>query len=64
MYVNYPDEEIKATDENKTIGIILRKNKKEGTIKYRLGQGDKQIFTSGYKMYFSEGQIFKFIRKR
>ncbi|MEO6722520.1 MAG: PDDEXK nuclease domain-containing protein, partial [Ferruginibacter sp.] len=49
MYVNYYDEEIKAPDENKTIGIILCKNKKESTIKYTLGKGNKQIFASKYK---------------
>ena len=64
MYVNYYDEEIKAPDENKTIGIILCKNKKESTIKYTLGKGNKQIFASKYKVYFPEKQILKLIREQ
>lgn len=64
MYVNYYDEEIKAPDENKTIGIILCKNKKESTIKYTLGKGNKQIFASKYKVFFPEKQILKLIREQ
>ena len=64
MYVNYYDEEIKTPDENKTIGIILCKNKKESTIKYTLGKGNKQIFASKYKVYFPEKQILKLIREQ
>ncbi|MEO6550420.1 MAG: PDDEXK nuclease domain-containing protein [Ferruginibacter sp.] len=61
MYVNYYDEEIKSADEHKTIGIILCKNKKESTIKYTLGKGNKQIFASKYKVYFPEKQILKLL---
>jgi predicted nuclease of restriction endonuclease-like (RecB) superfamily len=64
MYVNYYDEEIKAAEENKTIGIILCKNKKESTIKYTLGKGNKQIFASKYKMFFPEKQILKLISEQ
>ncbi|MEO7263353.1 MAG: PDDEXK nuclease domain-containing protein [Ferruginibacter sp.] len=64
MYVNYYDEELKAADENKTIGIILCKNKKESTIKYTLGGGNKQIFASKYKMYFPEKQILKLLKEQ
>ncbi len=64
MYVNYYDEVMKAADENKTIGIILCKNKKESTIKYTLGKGNKQIFASKYKVYFPEKQILKLIREQ
>jgi predicted nuclease of restriction endonuclease-like (RecB) superfamily len=64
MYVNYYDEELKAAEENKTIGLILCKNKKEGTIKYTLGKGNKQIFASKYKMYFPEKQILKLLREQ
>ncbi len=62
MYVNYFDEEIKAAEESKTIGIILCKNKKESTIKYTLGKDNKQIFASKYKMYFPEKQILKLLQ--
>ncbi len=64
MYVNYYDEEIKAAEENKTIGIILCKNKKESTIKYTLGKDNKQIFASKYKVFFPEKQILKLLREQ
>jgi len=64
MYVNYYDEEIKSEEENKTIGIILCKNKKESTIKYTLGKNNKQIFASKYKMFFPEKQILQLIREQ
>ena len=64
MYVNYYDEEIKAPEETKTIGLILCKNKKESTIKYTLGKGNKQIFASRYKVYFPEKQMLKLIREQ
>jgi predicted nuclease of restriction endonuclease-like (RecB) superfamily len=64
MYVNYYDEKIKAEEENKTIGIILCKNKKESTIKYTLGKGNRQIFASKYKVFFPEKQILKLIREQ
>jgi predicted nuclease of restriction endonuclease-like (RecB) superfamily len=64
MYVNYYDEEMRSPDENKTIGIILCKNKKESTIKYTLGKDNKQIFASKYKVYFPEKQILKLIREQ
>ncbi len=63
MYVNYYDEEIKAAEETKTIGIILCKKKKESIIKYILGKGNKQIFASKYKVFFPEKQILKLIRE-
>jgi predicted nuclease of restriction endonuclease-like (RecB) superfamily len=62
MYVNYYDEEIKAAEENKTIGIILCKDKKASTIRYTLGKDNKQIFASKYKMYFPEKQLLKIVR--
>jgi predicted nuclease of restriction endonuclease-like (RecB) superfamily len=64
MYVNYFDDEIKTEEENKTIGIILCKNKKESTIKYTLGKGNKQIFASKYKVYFPEKQILKLMNEQ
>ena len=54
MYVNYFDDEIKEPAENKTIGIILCKNKKESIVKYTLPKGNNQIFTSKYKIYLPD----------
>lgn len=63
MYVNYYDEEIKSEEENKTIGIILCKSKKENIIRYTLGKGNKQIFASNYKMFFPEKQVLKLLQQ-
>jgi predicted nuclease of restriction endonuclease-like (RecB) superfamily len=63
MYVNYYDEEIKDELENKTIGIILCRDKRESTIRYTLCKNNKQIFASKYKMYFPEKQILKLIKE-
>ena len=49
MYVNYYDREIKLKDENKTIGIVLCKNKSESVVEYTLPEDNKQIFASKYK---------------
>jgi predicted nuclease of restriction endonuclease-like (RecB) superfamily len=54
MYVNYFDDEIKESTENKTIGIILCKNKKESIVKYTLPKNNNQIFTSKYKTYLPD----------
>ena len=49
MYVNYYDREIKLEEENKTIGIVLCKNKSESVVEYTLPEDNKQIFASKYK---------------
>ncbi len=49
MYVNYYDREIKLEDENKTIGIVLCKNKSKSVVEYTLPEDNKQIFASKYK---------------
>lgn len=49
MYVNYYDREIRLDDENKTIGMILCKDKTESIVKYTLPENNEQIFASKYK---------------
>ncbi len=49
MYVNFYDRELKLDSENKTIGIILCKNKSEAVVKYTLPENNEQIFASKYK---------------
>jgi len=51
MYTNYYDREIKAKTENKTIGMILCKEKDDFIIKYTLPDNNKQIFAKEYKLY-------------
>jgi predicted nuclease of restriction endonuclease-like (RecB) superfamily len=61
MYVNYFDTEIKEQAENKTIGIILCKNKKESIVKYTLPKSSSQIFTSKYKIYLPDKNELKLL---
>ncbi|WP_026452088.1 PDDEXK nuclease domain-containing protein [Aequorivita capsosiphonis] len=49
MYVNYYDREIKLEEENKTIGIVLCKDKSESVVKYTLPEKNEHIFASKYK---------------
>lgn len=49
MYVNYYDRKIKNEDENKTIGIILCKDKSETIVEMTLPEENTQIFASKSK---------------
>lgn len=49
MYVNYYDREVRLKDENKTIGIVLCKDKSESVVEYTLPESNEQIFTSKYQ---------------
>ncbi|MGO3183045.1 MAG: PDDEXK nuclease domain-containing protein [Aequorivita sp.] len=49
MYVNYYDREIKLEEENKTIGIVLCRDKSESVVKYTLPEKNEHIFASKYK---------------
>lgn len=51
MYVNYFDREIKAKDENRTIGIVLCKEKDHFVVEYTLPKDNKQIFAKQYQLY-------------
>ncbi|TXE15368.1 DUF1016 domain-containing protein [Psychroserpens burtonensis] len=49
MYVNYYDREIKLNEENKTIGIVLCRDKSQSVVEYTLPENNEQIFASKYK---------------
>jgi len=59
MYVNYYDQEVKSKEENKTIGIILCKSKKDLLVKYTLGKNENQIFVSKFKLYIPSPKDFQ-----
>ncbi|PHQ55652.1 MAG: hypothetical protein COC16_04830 [Lutibacter sp.] len=63
MYVNYYDREIKLKDENKTIGLILCKNKSEAVVEYTLPENNEQIFASKYKTILPSKDELKLIIK-
>ena len=48
MYVNYYDRFIKLPDENKTIGIIICKEKNDTLVRMTLPEDNQQIFASRY----------------
>ncbi len=48
MYVNYYDRFVKLDTENKTIGIVLCKDKNDTVIEMTLPENNEQIFASKY----------------
>jgi predicted nuclease of restriction endonuclease-like (RecB) superfamily len=50
MYVNYYDRFVKLDDENKTVGIILCKDKKDAMVEITLPENNQQIFASKYQL--------------
>ena len=64
MYVNYYDREIRLTDENKTIGLILCQDKSESVVKYTLPENNEQIFASKYQTVLpSKEKLIELIEK-
>jgi hypothetical protein len=49
MYVNYYDRFVRLEHENKTVGIILCRDKNEMLVEITLPEDNKQIFASRYK---------------
>lgn len=49
MYVNYYDRKVKLPEENKTIGVLLCKDKKDTIVKLTLPEDNTQIFASKYQ---------------
>jgi hypothetical protein len=58
MYVNYYDRIIKLPDENKTIGIILCKDKSKTLVEFTLPQDNDSIFASKYQTILPDKQDF------
>ena len=50
MYVNYFDRYVKTGDENKTIGILLCKDKNSAIVELTLPEDNDQIFASKYEI--------------
>lgn len=59
MYVNYYDRFVKTADENKTIGIVLCRDKNETLIEITLPEDNKQIFASRYKTILPDKEELK-----
>ena len=58
MYVNYHDRFVRLPDENKTIGIILCKDKSQTLVEITLPENNDQIFASRYHTVLPDKQEF------
>lgn len=61
MYVNYFDREVRLEDENKTIGIVLCKDKSESVVEYTLPENNEQIFASKYQTVLPSKEELKLL---
>jgi predicted nuclease of restriction endonuclease-like (RecB) superfamily len=61
MYVNYYDREVRLKDENKTIGIVLCKDKSKSVVEYTLPENNEQIFASKYQTVLPTKEEFKLL---
>jgi len=59
MYVNYFDRVEKQDDENKTIGIILCKDKSKALVEMTLPKDNEQIYASKYLTILPNKEEFK-----
>ena len=59
MYVNYYDRYVKLDDENKTIGIIICRDKNDILVKMTLPEDNQQIFASRYMTVLPSKEEFK-----
>lgn len=59
MYVNYYDRFVRLDTENKTIGIILCKNKNDTLVEITLPENNEQIFASKYLTVLPSKKEFK-----
>ncbi len=63
MYVNYYDRFIKVIDENKTIGILLCKDKDDAIVRLTLPEDNNQIFAAKYETILpSKDEFVKLIK--
>lgn len=64
MYVNYYDRFVKLPDENKTIGIIICKDKNDTLVEITLPENNEQIFASRYMTILpSKEELVKIIEE-
>lgn len=59
MYVNYYDRFVKLEHENKTIGIVLCKNKNDSLVEITLPEDNTQIFASKYETVLPDKELLK-----
>ncbi len=58
MYVNYYDRFVKLPEENKTVGIVLCRDKSDALVEITLPEDNDQIFASRYKTVLPDKEEF------
>lgn len=61
MYVNYYDREIRLEEENKTIGIVLCRDKSQSVVEFTLPENNEQIFASKYETVLPSKEELKLL---
>lgn len=65
MYVNYYDRYVKMDDENKTIGIVLCRDKQDALVEITLPKDNNHIFASRYQTVLpSKEELAKLIKEK
>lgn len=65
IYVNYFDRYEKSEEENKTIGILLCKDKNDAMVKLTLPEDNDQIYASKYEMILpSKQDLIRLIKEK
>lgn len=59
MYVRMYDEELKADNDNPTLGIILCSETDQDIARYSILKGNEQLFASKYKLYLPTPEELK-----
>jgi predicted nuclease of restriction endonuclease-like (RecB) superfamily len=64
LYVHYYDRERRTAGDGPTIGLILCTDKNDAVVRYTLGEENRQIFASRYKLYLpTEAELAAEIRR-
>ena len=59
MYVNYYDRYVRSEEENRTIGIILCKDRNKALVEITLPESNDQIFAQKYQLYLPSKEELK-----
>ena len=64
MYVNYYDRFVKLPEENKTVGIVLCRDKSQTLVEITLPEDNDQIFASRYQFQLPSEDVLRAEIKR
>jgi predicted nuclease of restriction endonuclease-like (RecB) superfamily len=61
MYVHYFDREIRAPEDNPTLGLILCTDKNDTMVEYVLDEGNERIFASRYQLELPSKEQLRYL---